>query len=296
MEIRVLRYFIAVAREKNVTKAAEYLHVTQPTLSRQLHELESELGTVLFKRVSHGVELTEGGIRLRDRTRAILSLVDKTETEFKTSEKGITGTVYLGGAETDLIRTIARVAKRVKDDNPGVMFELHSGNEEDIAAKLDRGLLDFAVFMEPADLSKYRHLALPGTDIWGLLMRKDNPLALKVSVTIEDLKTVPLMVSRQASSRSLSSNIFTDWFGDDLDAMNVVGTFDLLGNTVRFVEEGMCCAFSVERLIGLDPDRNLCFRPMEPPLAPISSIAWKRDGVFSPAAAAFMDELKRQLT
>ncbi|RBN42787.1 LysR family transcriptional regulator, partial [Priestia megaterium] len=179
MEIRVLRYFLAVAREGNITRAADVLHVTQPTLSRQLKDLEQELGKKLFIRSSHSVFLTDEGMLLRNRAEEIVNMVDKLEAEFSSMKETIGGDVYIGGGETEAMKHIARVAKDVQVRYPNIRYHLYSGNEEDITERLDKGLLDFGILIQPADISKYNYLNMPAKDVWGVVMRKDSPLALK---------------------------------------------------------------------------------------------------------------------
>lgn len=278
-----------------MTKAAEYLHVTQPTLSRQMKDLEQELGVELFSRRSHRLELTDEGSRLRDRAREILALVDKAESEFKFEREGITGDVHIGAAETELVGHVARIAKEVHEHHPGIRFQLHSGNEETISSRLDSGILDFGVLMEPADITKYHNLTLPETDVWGLAMRADSPLAEKDAVTVDDLVGLPLFISRQATSLSHTQNIFSSWFGEKLDALSIVGGFDLITNVSAFAKEGMGYFFTVEGLMGLNEDDSLCFRPLYPELRPRSDIVWKKDRSFSSAAQVFFDEMIRQL-
>ncbi len=269
MEIRTLRYFMAIAREGSLTKAGEYLHITQPTLSRAMRDLEQELGCELFIRKSRSLPLTEDGLKLRERAREILALVDKTESEFAEKDENITGDVYLGAAETPLMAHIAAIAQAVHERYPYIRFNIYSGNEETISGRLDSGLLDFGLLMEPANLSHYHHIPLPDTDAWGLMMRADHPLAAKKAVTPNDLMAVPLFVSRQATGRTHTQNIFSDWFAGHFDDLNIVGTFDLLTNTSAFVKQGMGCAFTVEGLMDLNEDRSLCFRPLTPTHPPL---------------------------
>ena len=186
MEIRVLRYFLAVAREENISRAAEFLHVTQPTLSRQLMDMEEELGAELFIRGKRRITLTEEGMLLRKRASEIIALVDKTEAEFNTSGEIISGDIYIGGGETEAMHIIAKVAKRLQKHDYHVRCHLYSGNADDVTERLDKGLLDFGVLIEPANVKKYDFLRLPGVDIWGLLMRKDSPLAVKKTIAPED--------------------------------------------------------------------------------------------------------------
>ena len=198
MEIRVLRYFLAVAREESITAAANFLHLTQPTLSRQIHDLEEELGQKLLIRKSHRIALTPEGMLLRKRAEEILSMVDKTESEFRSLETTISGDVYIGSGETQAVRQIAGIIQRLQQDYPAIHYHMHSGNAQDITDRLDNGLLDFGLLIQPADITKYDSLVLPAKDVWGVIMRKDSPLAAKPFVQKEDLRTVPLLCSRQA--------------------------------------------------------------------------------------------------
>lgn len=175
MEIRVLRYFLAVAREESITAAANFLHLTQPTLSRQIHDLEEELGQRLLIRKSHRVTLTPEGMLLRKRAEEILSMVDKTESEFRSLETTVSGDVYIGSGETQAVRQIAEIIRRMQVEYPGIHYHMHSGNAQDITDRLDNGLLDFGILIQPADITKYDSLDLPAKDVWGVIMRKDSP-------------------------------------------------------------------------------------------------------------------------
>ena len=202
MELRVLRYFLAVAREETISGAAEYLHVTQPTLSRQMMELEEELGKKLFIRGNRKISLTEEGMFLRKRAQEIVALVDRTESEFSVSDENISGDVSIGGGETDAMRLVARTATRLQARYPHISYHLFSGNADDVAERLDRGLVDFGIFIGAVELSKYDFLQLPVRDTWGVLMRKDSPLAAQAAIRPGDLAGVPLRCSRQSLGRN----------------------------------------------------------------------------------------------
>lgn len=186
MEIRVLRYFLAVAREESITAAANFLHLTQPTLSRQIHDLEEELGQQLLVRKSHRVVLTPEGMLLRKRAEEILTMVDKTESEFRSMETTVSGDVYIGSGETQAIRKIAKIIRQLQKDYPEIHYHMHSGNAPDITDRLDNGLLDFGILIQPADIAKYDSLELPAKDVWGVVMRKDSPLARR-SVSVRKI-------------------------------------------------------------------------------------------------------------
>lgn len=294
MEIRVLRYFLAVAREGNITRAADVLHVTQPTLSRQLKDLEQELGKKLFIRSSHSVFLTDEGMLLRNRAEEIVNMVDKLEAEFSSMEETIGGDVYIGGGETEAMKHIARVAKDVQVRYPNIRYHLYSGNEEDITERLDKGLLDFGILIQPADISKYNYLNMPAKDVWGVVMRKDSPLALKESIQAGDLLNVPLICSRQAMKQTFSKNEFADWFGEDFHKLNIVTTYNLAYNATIMVEEGIGYAITLDKIVNTSTASNLCFRPLQPRLESGLNIVWKKHHVLSAAANAFLKELQEE--
>lgn len=213
MEIRVLRYFLAIAREGSITNAANYLHLSQPTLSRQISELEEQLGQQLFLRKSRSMVLTAEGMVLRKRAEEIVAMVDKTEAEFSAMENTVAGDIYIGGGETDAMKLVADILWDLRREYPDLRFHIHSGNAEDITERLDKGLLDFGLLIHPVDYSKYEYIKLPAKDTWGIVMRKDSPLAKQDAVRKKDLLDAPLIFSRQAMAHSLKGNELTDWFG-----------------------------------------------------------------------------------
>ena len=292
MELRVLRYFLAVAREGNITAAANFLHLTQPTLSRQIKDLEEELGLQLLIRKSHRVTLTSEGMLLRKRAEEIISMVDKTKSEFSSMEGTISGDIYIGGGETQAIRDIAEIIRDLRLSCPGVHCHLYSGNEEEVTERLDKGLLDFGILIQPADISKYNYINLPGRDIWGVIMRKDSPLASKKQIEKNDLMELPLICSRQAISAHLSGNKFADWFGDDFDKLDIVTTFNLVYNAAVMVKAGVGYALSLDNLADTSADSDLCFRPLYPRLESGLNLIWKKYQIFSPAADLFLKEVQ----
>ncbi|MCM3794246.1 LysR family transcriptional regulator [Priestia megaterium] len=294
MEVRVLRYFLTVAREGNITRAADFLHVTQPTLSRQLKDLEQELGKKLFIRSSHSVILTDEGMLLRNRAEEIVNMVDKLEAEFSSMEETIGGDVYIGGGETEAMKHIARVAKDVQVRYPNIRYHLYSGNEEDITERLDKGLLDFGILIQPADISKYNYLNMPAKDVWGVVMKKDSSLAVKEGIQAEDLVNVPLICSRQAVKQTFSKNEFADWFGEDFHKLNIVTTYNLAYNAAIMVEEGVGYAITLDKIVNTSTTSNLCFKPLQPRLESGLNIVWKKHHVLSAAAAAFLKELQEE--
>lgn len=225
MEIRVLRYFLEIAREGSVTRAAERLHVSQPTLSKQIKELEAELEKKLFIRSSFSVRLTEEGMLLLKRAEDILDMVGKTEAEFKALGEITGGDVRIGCAESDGMKYLAQRVKSLQEQYPRLRLHLYSGNTEDVEERLDRGLLDFAVIAQEVDLSKYNYLEFPAADTWGVVMRKDSPLAKKEAVRMKDLLNLPLICSRPGITED-----YPKWFGEKVDTLNIVATFNLSYN------------------------------------------------------------------
>ncbi|MCM3003618.1 LysR family transcriptional regulator [Priestia koreensis] len=296
MELRVLRYFLTVAREGNITKAANFLHVTQPTLSRQLKDLEEELGKKLFVRSSHSVILTEEGIILRKRAEEILNMVDKLEGEFSSMEETLSGDVYIGGGETEAMKLIAKVAKDLQLRYPKIRYHLYSGNEEDITERLDKGLLDFGLLIQPADLSKYNYINVPAKDVWGVVMRKDSPLAEKETIEATDLLELPLICSRQAMKQTFSKNEFADWFGEDFHKLNIVTTYNLAFNASLMVEEGIGYAITLDKIVNTSESSSLCFRSLQPRLESGLNMVWKKHQLFSAAANAFLQEMRGEFS
>lgn len=289
MELRVLRYFLAVAREESISGAADYLHITQPTLSRQLMELEEELGTKLFLRGKRNrrVRLTDEGMLLRRRAEEIVELADKTEAEFTAKDEWISGEVYIGSGETDAMRLIAQTAQNLRKEYPHIRYHLFSGNADDVMERLDKGLLDFGLLIGSANIEKYDHIQLPATDTWGLLMRKDSPLAQKDVIRPQDLKGVPLLGSRQAVMR----NELSEWYGGDFERLNIVATYNLIYNAALMVDEGFGYALTLDKLINTSGESNLCFRPFSPRLEAHLVLVWKKYQPFSKASQKFLDQL-----
>ena len=296
MEIRVLRYFLAVARERNITGAANYVHLTQPTLSRQIHDLEKELGQQLLIRKSHRVELTPEGVLLRKRAEEIIAMVDKTEAEFASMEDTVSGDIYIGSGETQAIRQIAELIKDLGEACPNIHYHLHSGNAEDVTERLDKGLLDFGILIQPADLTKYDYLDLPARDRWGVIMRKDSPLAEKEAIEKNELLEIPLLCSRQVVGSRHSENKFAEWFGTDYEKLNIVATYNLMYNAAILVEAGVGYALTLDKLANTSEDSVLCFRPLRPELESGLNVVWKKYQVFSPAAELFLKTLKERFS
>ncbi|EOS21369.1 hypothetical protein C806_04352 [Lachnospiraceae bacterium 3-1] len=288
MEIRVLRYFLEIARENNMSRAAATLHVSQPTLSKQMKELEFELGKKLFRRGSTSVTLTDEGMLLRKRAEDILAMVDKTAEEFRELDNITGGEVHIGCAESYLIKHLAQTIKDFKEKYPLFRYHLTSGNTEQVAERLDRGLIDFAVIAEPPNLERYNYIEIPGTDIWGLVIRKEHPLSDKVEISFDDLIGLDLICSEQGMKFDISR-----WCGEKTDQLKISGTFNLCYNGGVFVEEGLGCMLTFDRLMNTGDDSDLCFRPLFPRLETKMYIIWKKYQVFTPIAELLLDELKK---
>ena len=291
MDIRVLRYFLAVAREENISKAAKYLHITQPTLSRQLKELEDELNVSLFTRGKRSITLTDKGMLLRKRAEEITSLMDKTEVEFSNLDNLISGDVYIGGGETLAMKILAEVMTDMSEEYPDVRFHLYSGSADNVMDRIDKGLLEFGVVIEPADIRKYEAMRLPYTDHYGLIMKKDDPLASMDTIPISMLKDIPILVAK----RIIDNNYFSEIFGISPEQLDIRATFNLIYNAALLVEHGMGYALTIDKLINVTGDNNLCFVPLEPETTLNLSIIWKRYQMFSGASKEFLDRLKERL-
>ena len=286
MDLRHLRYFLMIAREGTISGAAAALHVSQPSLSRQMQELEHDLGAKLFDRGSRRITLTEPGMRLRKRAEEIVDLVERTEDEFRLSAHTLAGEVRIGGGETPAMGLLADVMADFVDSYPLVRFSLFSGNAENVSERLDTGRIDFGVFIGHADLSRYEFLQLPAHDRWGTFMRDDDPLAAHDVVTPSDLAERSLILSEQAH-REMGA-----WFHRDLDDLDVVATYNLLYNAALLARRDMGIVVSLEGIVDTREGSGLTFRPLEPALSADIFIAWKRYQTFSPAAEAFLASIR----
>lgn len=281
MELRVLNYFLMVAREENITKAAQMLHVTQPTLSRQLMQLEEELGVTLFKRSNHRIVLTDDGMLLKRRAMELVSLADKTKQELTREREELTGTISIGAGELHSVSFLVEVMAAFQKECPKIHYELHSGNVDNIKDQMDRGPIDIGLLLEPADISKYEFIRMPVKESWGILTRSDSPLAGKNSVRPEDLIGVPLMTTK----RELVQNELDNWFGEYRDDIEPVATYDLINNVAVMVQCGMGAALCLDLIQSYE---NLTFIPLSPPLELSSVLAWKKAQVSSRAVSAFI--------
>ena len=286
MEIRTLRYFLAAAREENMTRAADQLHVTQPTLSKALKALEDELGKKLFVRHSFSIGLTEEGMLLRDRAEDLVSMADKIEKEFLSLDEVTGGELFLGLAESWQIRYLAREIRQLKNRYPGLTYHITSGDTEQVTEKLDRGLLDFAVLCETPDPRKYESLLFPEADIWGVVMPSDHPLTQKETISVDDLIGVPLFTSEQGWKHDLPR-----WCGEHLEKLRMEGSFRLSYNASMFVREGLGLQLTFAHLVDTSSESGLVFRPLSPPLETKLYLIWNRYQTLTPMAERFLQQV-----
>lgn len=291
MDIRVLQYFLAVAREGSITKAAEALHMTQPPLSRQLKDLETEIGKQLLIRGSKRVTLTEDGMLLRKRAEEMIDLMEKTKAELSSSNENINGEIRIGSGETDAIAFFAQAARNLQNKHPLIHYHIYSGDAERIMEWLDKGLIDFGLLIGSADIEKYDYMKLPITDTWGILMQKDSPLAQKDVICAGDLCDRPLILSHQAGNNSE----MLSWLKTNESKLNIVLSYDLIYNASHFVKNNLGYAVALDKLVNTTGDSALCFRPLSPPIHAGLSIVWKKYQVFSRASNAFLLELQNVL-
>lgn len=285
MELRVLRYFLAVAQEENITRAAALLHLTQPTLSRQLMQLEKELGTKLFRRSQHRIVLTEAGMLLRRRAQEIVELADKTEQEFLCRESELSGEVAIGAGETRSMTFLSRLMASFRQIHPLVRFRIYSATADDVKQRLECGLLDMGLLAEPVEVGRYAFWRMPEKDRWGVLVRKDAPLARLMGVTPADLAGVPLLLSgRERVQAELAS-----WFGEYWNKLDVAATYNLILNAANMVENGVGVAIGFD--LGNFSD-NLKFLPLLPGVETGTVLAWKRDQIFSAAVSQFHEYIQ----
>lgn len=290
MEFRVLQYFLAVAREESISGAAEFLHLSQPTLSRQLKDLEEELGKQLFIRGNRKITLTEEGVLLRKRAEEITELVKKAEDEISASDDMLAGNITIGAGETDGNRFLIKAINILRQNYPLVHFNMISGDKVMITEAIDRGLIDFGLIFGNVDLSKYDSIPVPYKDTWGVLMRRDASLANKEFITAEDLMDKPLIISRQA----FQSVEFKSFFHCEQERLNIVATYNLLFNGSLMAHERMGYVLCFDKLVNVSGNSNLCFRPLKPKTEAGMSIVWKKYQVFSKPAQKFLQILQEK--
>lgn len=291
MELRVLQYFLAVAREESFTGAANALHLSQPTLSRQLKDLETELGKQLFIRGGKKIELTDEGRILKKRAEEIVSLVNKTENEIAVSDDHIAGDVFIGAGETVGVRTITKAAKCVRDSYPDIHFHIISGDRTDVVEKLDSGLVDFGLIFGSVDESKYESIRIPNSDLWGVLMRRDSPLADRETIESKDLYDKPLIVSRQADRTGVIKRLL----GRPANRLSIAATYNLLYNGALMVQDGLGYALCLESVHQPDRNSELIFKPLSTAVSEELHIIWKKDNVFSKASQRFLFEISKSV-
>lgn len=292
MDIRVLKYFLAVAQEESITKAAEVLHTSQPNLSRQLTELEEEVGTKLFERGSRRISLTEEGLFLCKRAKEIIELLERTESDLSLFNEITSGDVYIGAAETHAMRLIAHTIQSLREIYPQILYHFFSGSTVEVKEQLDKGLLDFGILVDQLDPQKYDHFRLPVNDTWGVLMRRDSPLSKLESIRPEDIKGKPLLCAQQM----LDANEISGWLGEDFKNLNVVTTFNLITTPAMMVEEGLGYTFTFDKLVNTTGDCNLCFRPLEPKFETGLYLVWKKYQIFTKPAKAFLQQVQQNLS
>ena len=287
MELRTLRYFLAAAQEENITKAADILHVTQPTLSRQMMDLERELGVTLMLRGKNGLTLTDDGIFFRQRAQEIVELADRLEKSFVERQNNISGMVVIGASETVGSQTLARLIKEFTGKYPAVQFTLYNETVDNIKDRLDKGLVDIGLLLEPVDVTKFDYVRLSQQDIWGLLVRDDHPLTEKESLTADDVASYPLILP-------LRDNIRVEilhWLGRDEKELTIPLFYTLLSNAALMVAEGLGCAFCMDGALAIRSDPRLRFIPLEPRRVTHSVLVWKKNKIFSPATSLFIQEI-----
>lgn len=295
MELRVLKYFLTIADEQNISKAADIIHITQPTLSRQIMDLEEELGVRLFARNRQNRKflLTDEGTRFYNYALQIVQLSQKTLDEFKNASSDVSGKIFIGAGETKSFEAVAEAFKKIKMSHPKIELHIFSGDAAIISERLDRGLCDFAVFIGFTNIEKYDQISLPRRDRWGLITRKDNPLAKYKKIRREDLLEhyEPLMVSQQA----LSKKELLNWFGGAMEKFNVIGTYNLIYNTTVLIKSGVCSTISFDELADTSKESGLVFVPLEPPVQSEAVLAWRKDFRLSRQAELLLDEIRKEI-
>lgn len=286
MELRVLRYFLTVVREENISRAAEILHVTQPTLSRQISQLEEELGTQLFIRGKH-LTLTDAGVMLRRRAEEVVQLMDKIEDEFQEQED-VAGVITIGSGGQAAAEILAEAMESFRRKYPRVTYNFYTNNADNIKEALDRGLLDFGLLLEPVDISKYDYIRLAKKEQWGVLMRTDHPLAAKEHIVKEDLRGLPLITTNRLSlQREIAG-----WFGDEFEQLNLFATYNIITNVAMLVANGSACALTIGGAVDLFDAERVAFRPLSPELTMTSVLAWKKFNPVFGAAGKFLEHFK----
>lgn len=288
MEIRILRYFLTVVREESITKASEVLHITQPTLSRQLAQMEKDLGVKLFDRGTRKIKLTNEGILLRRRAEEILQLVDKTEKELVEQEEQVEGKISMGCGEIAAVQLLSQIIKSFRQKYPLVTFDIFTATADLVKEQMDKGLLDIGLFLEPIDMEKYEFTRLDIGEKWVVLMRSDDPLAARETITAQDLSELPLILPRRMNVQ----NELASWFGSYYDRLNVVFTSNLSTNSSIMVNSGLAYSLVIEGAVPFLDHSKITYRPLDPPLTATSVLAWKRGQPFSLATTKFIQHIQ----
>lgn len=291
LENRVLRYFLAVVREGSITRAAACLHVTEPTISKQLHDMEKQLGKKLFSRSNYSMQLTDDGRRLYRYAERIIELNDSAVSALLSDDPALSGDVYIGSGESCHLDVLGRAIRKTQAASPEIRFHLISGDTQNLREHLESGLLDFAVLFDTPDTSRYHVLPCKERDVFGVVMRRNDPLAASSFVTLDDLKDSPVITARQALNFNLPA-----WFGEKKDSIHVAATVNLAYNGSVLAREGVGRLIVFDRLVDTGPESGLCFRPLKPELFCEINIVWKYHRTLSPAAAFFLDRLREELT
>lgn len=288
MEIRILRYFLTVVREESITKASEVLHITQPTLSRQLAQMEKDLGVKLFDRGTRKIKLTNEGILLRRRAEEILQLVDKTEKELVEQEEQVEGKISMGCGEIAAVQLLSQIIKSFRQKYPLVTFDIFTATADLVKEQMDKGLLDIGLFLEPIDMEKYEFTRLDIGEKWVVLMRSDDPLAARETITAQNLSELPLILPRRMNVQ----NELASWFGSYYDRLNVVFTSNLSTNSSIMVNSGLAYSLVIEGAVPFLDHSKVTYRPLDPPLTATSVLAWKRGQPFSLATTKFIQHIQ----
>ena len=287
MELRTLQYFLAVTKEENITRAAQSLHISQPYLSKQLMDLENELGKQLLIRGKRKITLTEDGILLRKRAEEIISLIEKTENDLNSNNSQIRGEITIGGNPTN---TVLKAAAKLRQQYKDVHFQFYSSDATDVQERLEHGSIDFAILLQPIDITEYNVLNLPETSYWGLFMKSNDPLAKKETIKKEDIQNIPLIFHRRAGLQ----NLITDWAKTDINNLNIAATYNVInGSCTKFLNTNLGYFLTTRDLLENKLEPDYCFKPLDPPLTIQYALVWKRSASLSKPAQAFLETLRK---
>ena len=290
MELRDLEYFMTIVREGSLTGAAKALHLSQPGITRSLKALEDELGKQLVIRGSRRVVLTDEGMMLRRRAEELLQLADRAVSEIRASDAVIEGDIYICAGETRGIRFLSEAARRLMDRYPAVRLNISSGDRKDVTEELENGLIDFGILLEPIDATRYDFIPIPYEDVWGVIMKKDDPLAEKKSIHPEELIGLPLIMPRGGDYSKSGSRIL----GLKPEQLHVAATYSLIFNAGILAADGIGYVVGLDQILERGKRSRLCFRPLDPPVTVRMNVVWKRDQTMSRQARAFLEELRKE--